>query len=270
MDLHQQSKFEFTEFYQMLDSKVFGKQVWMFNELDSTNTFVKQRSEQITPHGLVCLTRYQTNGRGQHDKVWYAESDKCLTFSIVLKPQYANRLQLLVQVAALSVLEVLENHYKITGEIKWPNDVLIKGKKVAGILAEGIFNGSKLDRFIIGIGVNLFDGNFLKKFTEFDCVETNTTKPLKLNVFLAQLINQFEKNYQKWMESDTEIVKTINHSIIGFCKWNKVEVNGHFKDELFKFLGLNTEGYPVFITQSDEIKKVTHQNIRLFPTDAER
>ncbi len=260
---------DFIRYYDDLKTKTFGHQLYYFNELASTNTWVKDIPDDIASHGAVCLTDWQTNGRGQHSKKWDSENGKSLTFSVVLKPQYINRLQLLVQVMALVLTDELEHQFKTKTDIKWPNDILYKNQKIAGILAEGIFTGTKLERFVVGVGINIGEGDYIQSLGDVNCLEKITGTSCDSTRLLAGIITRFEEYYDRWTASDKELIKKINHRIIGFCNWNKVQVNGHFKDKLYKFLGLDVDGYPLFLTSTDEIKKVTHQHIRIFPQSDE-
>jgi BirA family biotin operon repressor/biotin-[acetyl-CoA-carboxylase] ligase len=104
-------------------------------------------------HGMICLTDNQTRGRGQYERKWESENSKNLTFSLVLLPPTSERFHVLTLASALALVEYLDAvmHRQHCAHIKWPNDVLLNDKKVAGFLAETVFTGNKLDRLVIGI-----------------------------------------------------------------------------------------------------------------------
>ena len=122
------------------------------NRLPSTNTFLKERLElePQLPSGTVVATREQTQGKGRRGRDWLSAANENLTFSFLLRGEYAPRtLPAAAMAAAISVAELLAVE-KIDADLKWPNDVLVNGKKICGILSEGVRDG-----IIVGIGLNV-------------------------------------------------------------------------------------------------------------------
>jgi len=128
-----------------------------FDEIDSTNTYVKDRAHQ--PEGLVALADFQTAGRGRMDRSWVSPPRSSLLCSILLRPALApDQLQLVVALVALSARSALERLSGLRTALKWPNDLVVGGDKVAGLLAEIVPQGTALS-VVVGIGVNLtYDG----------------------------------------------------------------------------------------------------------------
>ena len=117
-----------------------------FDTLDSTNDECK-RNYRAYRNQSVIVTKTQTKGRGRFDRVW--ESEKDLTFSILYKEKKPSLL-----IFPLAIVYTLQSH-EINAMIKWPNDILIDGKKVCGMLMETMYEGTKQNAFIVGIGINL-------------------------------------------------------------------------------------------------------------------
>jgi BirA family transcriptional regulator, biotin operon repressor / biotin---[acetyl-CoA-carboxylase] ligase len=134
-----------------LDSSRIGKRVLMFEELASTNSTAIELATNSECDGLVVVANHQTTGRGQYGRVWQSRPGSSLLMSVVLNsPGELRRPAILTAFAAVAVAEAI---FKLTGiqaRIKWPNDLLISGKKVCGILIEQ--HGSAA---ILGIGLNL-------------------------------------------------------------------------------------------------------------------
>jgi BirA family transcriptional regulator, biotin operon repressor / biotin---[acetyl-CoA-carboxylase] ligase len=128
-----------------------------FDEIDSTNTYVKKHSNE--PEGLVALADFQTAGRGRMDRSWEAPARSSLLCSILFRPALeATQLQLVVALVALSARTALEKLSGLRAGLKWPNDLIVGGDKLAGLLAEIVSSGDGL-AVVVGIGVNLtFDG----------------------------------------------------------------------------------------------------------------
>jgi BirA family transcriptional regulator, biotin operon repressor / biotin---[acetyl-CoA-carboxylase] ligase len=128
-----------------------------FDEIDSTNTYVKDRADE--PEGLVALADFQTAGRGRMDRGWVSPPRSSLLCSILLAPGLEpDQLQLVVALVALSARSALERLSGLRAALKWPNDLIVGGDKLAGLLAEIVSYDNQL-RVVVGIGVNLtFDG----------------------------------------------------------------------------------------------------------------
>jgi BirA family biotin operon repressor/biotin-[acetyl-CoA-carboxylase] ligase len=124
-----------------------------FDEIDSTNTYVKDRAAE--PEGLVALADFQTAGRGRMDRSWVAPPRSSLLCSILLAPGLeSDQLQLVVALVALSARSALERLSGLRAALKWPNDLVMGGDKLAGLLAEIVTHSHEL-RVVVGIGVNL-------------------------------------------------------------------------------------------------------------------
>jgi BirA family biotin operon repressor/biotin-[acetyl-CoA-carboxylase] ligase len=128
-----------------------------FDEIDSTNTYVKDRAHEA--EGLVALADFQSAGRGRMDRRWEAPARSSLLCSILFRPDLdATQLQLVVALVALSARSALERLSGLRVSLKWPNDLIAGGDKLAGLLAEIVSSGDRL-AVVVGIGVNLtYDG----------------------------------------------------------------------------------------------------------------
>lgn len=135
---------------------VLGDRPHQFHaQVGSTNDLAKQWALEGAPAGAVVLTDEQTAGRGRFDRVWQAAPGSALLMSVILRPAVAPedvpRITLLGAVALAEVLTALG----LDPQIKWPNDVQLNGRKVAGILAEAVWLGDALEAVVLGMGVNV-------------------------------------------------------------------------------------------------------------------
>lgn len=120
-----------------LETRHIGRRVQLYERLESTNSEAVCRSGDPTNHGLVILAEEQTSGRGQQGRSWHAPAGKAVLMSVVLAPPpLLRRPALLTAWAAVSVCETIRQATGLQARIKWPNDVLIRGRKVCGILIE--------------------------------------------------------------------------------------------------------------------------------------
>ncbi len=141
-----------------LPTAVVGREVQVYDEVDSTNTLAARLAEDGVPEGTVVIADHQTAGRGRYGRVWQSRPGACLLLSLVLRPPpELRRAAVLTPLAAVAVGDAVYRLAGVQAKIKWPNDLLVRGKKVCGILIE---QGRAT---VVGIGLNLNQeaGDFL-------------------------------------------------------------------------------------------------------------
>ncbi len=149
------------EFQQGLNTRSFGRKLFFFNSLDSTNACAKTLASTGAEEGTVVITEHQTAGRGRFGRTWLAESGSNLLFSLVIRPALEiDKVGLLPFFAASGIALAIEAVSGTHCECKWPNDVLLNGKKCCGILIESSFQKNVLDYAIIGVGLNVNQKSF--------------------------------------------------------------------------------------------------------------
>lgn len=136
-----------------LKTDFIGKKVIAYPSLSSTNDIAKREARKGAREGTVILAEEQTAGRGRLKRAWLSPKGS-IALSIILHPTPA-QLPSLIMVASLAVAHCIEEVSGLETQIKWPNDVLINGKKVCGILIESDVRGSAVDYAVIGIGINV-------------------------------------------------------------------------------------------------------------------
>lgn len=145
-----------------LTTKVFGRKLYVYDSVDSTNACAKTFATKGAEEGTVVIADHQTEGRGRFGRAWLAESGCNLLFSVIIRPTFSkDKYGLLSFFASAGVALAIE---PVTGkqcECKWPNDILLNDRKFCGILMETTFQNNKLDYIIIGIGLNVNQRNFL-------------------------------------------------------------------------------------------------------------
>ena len=136
-------------------SEKITRRIIRLAEVGSTNSYLKENSELLKQHGLVVITEMQTSGRGRAGRKFISLPEKNVTFSVVLHPNLPlGNVQVFALLAGVVVARVLEN-YVDKVRLKWPNDVLVNGKKICGILLETItITEQRFPILILGIGLN--------------------------------------------------------------------------------------------------------------------
>ena len=256
----------------MFDSKLFQEQLgtsWVgqefifLDQIDSSNKYSK-KLEKVLP-GTVVMAEEQTVGRGQHNKAWITEPCKNLTFSIIFTPQQAERIPLLTLACASAIEDVVCKYYDTCSiDIKWPNDVLCDGKKIAGLLTEVIYNGNRIDRIVVGIGLNVNQEKFNGELKDIaTAIKSFTGKDESRELLLADLLIRIEYNYQRWANNSIDLVREINPKLQGYGQWITLEVEGASLTDKKKFLGMNELGALQVLNKELGVDTFSYEQIRV-------
>jgi|SRR3989338_2187347 len=174
--------------------------VQYFKELASTNSYLLKLPLKKTAEGLAVVADYQAEGRGKPGRQWLSQAGKNLLFSLLIKPPIApSKAPLLTQTACRCVAEVLKQH-GIESRFKRPNDVLVAGKKICGILVETGTSGANLDYVIVGIGlnVNASPGDLRGQAVSMKEISGRT---FSRKTLLKEILNQFERDLEPFYAS---------------------------------------------------------------------
>jgi len=147
-------------------AKALDKRVEVFQTIDSTNDYLKNGAREF-PDKMMVISEEQTKGRGRLGREWYSPKGAGLFFSILLKPKISMQESfILTGIAAAAVAEGIEEVTKLPAKIKWPNDIVVNGKKVCGILTEVSGEMEGINHIIAGIGINVNTPGFSRELTE--------------------------------------------------------------------------------------------------------
>ncbi|MCJ7552774.1 MAG: biotin--[acetyl-CoA-carboxylase] ligase [Ignavibacteriaceae bacterium] len=193
-----------------LNTDFIGRNFVYAEEVSSTNSFLLDKNSNYNQSGTVVLAEKQLVGRGRMDRVWYSQKDQNLTFSILLKgnKKFSQKINLINFAATLAIAISIENLYQLRTELKWPNDVLLSGKKVSGILIESTSSGSKIEHIVIGIGINVNQTIFQGKFNITPTsIRNEINDMVDRERFLAEVLNNFEEFLNKAIENGNLILR---------------------------------------------------------------
>jgi len=187
-----------------LRTKCFGRNILFLREVGSTNDLAKELAGYGAVEGTVVVAETQISGRGRLDREWISPKGG-LWFSVILRPELKPaEAVVLVFVAGLAVAEVLRELYGLRVETKWPNDVLVNGRKVCGILTEMNTTGEKVNYAMVGVGVNVnFD--VAKVFPEelrkvATSLENMLGRKVRLEELFRALLEKLENIYGLFLE----------------------------------------------------------------------
>lgn len=193
-----------------------GNHIVKLNEVDSTNSFALGllRGADIA-EGAVVTARSQTTGRGQRGNSWFSEPGKNITCSIILKPTFLDiSLQFdLTRAVALGIADLLSDLLPSTEvRIKWPNDIIADGKKVAGILIENVVNGNQVSASIAGIGLNVNQADFGNDAPHAVSVLQLTGREFETEEAMKHLFANIEARYLQLRGGNVEKLRADYHA----------------------------------------------------------
>jgi BirA family transcriptional regulator, biotin operon repressor / biotin---[acetyl-CoA-carboxylase] ligase len=137
-----------------LKTKIFGKRVYYFDSIGSTQDQAMRMALDETNNGAVIIAEKQTNGKGRLDRKWISPKGG-IWLSIILRPKFDISVITLFPIAsALALSNAIEKTLNIKSELKWPNDITIKGKKIAGLLVDASVESNKIENMVLGVGIN--------------------------------------------------------------------------------------------------------------------
>jgi len=201
-----------------LETNIIGKKIYYFKSLKSTNLHAKELIQKNIDEGTIVISDIQTKGRGRKNRDWFSPEGG-LWFSIILYPnipiEYA---MMITMTASISVVKAINELTGLSPFIKWPNDLLINGKKVCGILTELDAEMDRINHCIVGIGINV--NNVIVKNLQnkadsiFNIYKSNISRVDLLRLFLKH----FDKNYFRLLSNDFDYIRDLwfsNTDIVG-------------------------------------------------------
>jgi BirA family biotin operon repressor/biotin-[acetyl-CoA-carboxylase] ligase len=137
-----------------LKTKTIGQQAYYFDSIDSTQNQALKMADDPANNGAIIIAAKQTGGKGRSGRKWISPKGG-IWFSIILQPKFDISITTLFPIAsALALSNAIEKTFKISPELKWPNDLTIKGKKLAGILVDASLESNRIENLVLGIGIN--------------------------------------------------------------------------------------------------------------------
>ena len=200
-------------FHRHLTTRRFGRQFRYFTEIDSTNRWLNKHWNEFTLNGAVAVTEHQTSGRGRFSRQWNDVPGKSLLFSLLItSAEESSRAGFHQMLPAIAMAEVLNKQLgdDHTVRLKWPNDVLLNNRKLAGILAER-FTAEGKTITIVGVGINV--NSSLQELPEparaiGTSVFSETGELTQREQLLANIINEWEPLYDALREGESESIRS--------------------------------------------------------------
>lgn len=186
-----------------LETRFIGQRVIYYSKIPSTMEVAKREALQGAQEGTVVIAGEQTAGKGRMKRVWLSPKGN-IALSIIMYPKMAY-LSSLVMAASLAVVHTIADVTGLRSQIKWPNDVLINGKKICGILVESGVRDSSIDYAVVGIGinVNLKTADFTGMYLPVTSLSDELGRDVSRLELVRRLLFEFEELYLSLQSGDT-------------------------------------------------------------------
>ena len=194
------------------ETAVMGRNILYFEELGSTNTYAKELALTDAPEGTVVIADCQTAGRGRMDRSFQSPKGKGLYLTVLLRPQLPpERLAQVTALAGMAACGAVERVCGVRPGLKWPNDPVLNGKKVCGILTELVTDGKGDLCLVVGIGINVAQRreDFTPEVAEMAAsLEMLLKKPVSRPALAAALLEELDRAYEALERGDLEEYRT--------------------------------------------------------------
>lgn len=199
-----------------------GQEIYYYDVTDSTNIRAKELAEEGHPSGTLVVADRQEAGRGRRGRSWDSPSGTGIFMTLLLKPEMnPNHASMLTLVAAMAVARAISKCAGTEALIKWPNDIVIGGKKICGILTEMSAQFDFINHIVIGIGINVHNEHFPEEIAETaGSILLQTGKRIRRAELIEQILEQFEHYYAIFMETEdlSGLVKEYNAILVNMNK----------------------------------------------------
>ncbi|HOO98566.1 MAG TPA: biotin--[acetyl-CoA-carboxylase] ligase [Bacteroidales bacterium] len=245
---------------------LIGSKIIFHETLSSTNTEARDllRTDDY-PEGTVIHTLFQNSGRGQAGNIWISEKGKNLLFSIILYPRSIEpRNQFMLSMAiSLGIYDFLDIH---TGgcSIKWPNDIILNERKIAGILIENSILGDEMENSIAGIGLNINQENFGDIFPEPASLKKSTGKEFDINTCLKEILATLDGRYKQLLYGDRkQIRKEYLTRLWRYMEWHDFQSGGQLFRGRIKDVG--DDGTIAIVTETGDTRSFSFKEVSYLP-----
>jgi len=239
-----------------------------FKITGSTNDIAMAWCETNAADGSLVVADTQTSGRGRLGRRWITEEGSALAFSLLLRPTPAEtrHLGLFSALAGLAVSQALKNDFDLDAEIKWPNDVLLKRRKVCGILTEAVWRGSLLSGLIVGIGINIAPSS-VPPDKELLFPATSIEQELGNSVEMSQFLHSVLTSFFVWRPhlGDSVFFQAWEKHLAFFGEWVQVKTGfaANQEDSIGQIIGISSKGNLRLRSASGEELQVTVGDVHL-------
>ena len=229
---------------QRLKGSMFARRIEHFFRTDSTNRVAMELGYAGEPEGAVILAEEQTAGRGRAGRRWHSERAAGIYVTLLLRPKISPvQAPLLTMLAGLSAHSAIQAQTGMRPDVKWPNDLILNGKKLGGILTEMHAEPASVRLVIVGIGINVNQEAFPSELNRIaTSLRVETGKNQSRLELLARLLREFETDYNRFLRDGSSSVTERFTQISSYALGKKVRVTNGNETYVGVTAGLRPEG----------------------------
>ena len=235
-----------------------NKKIIYYKQLDSTNTEIARLATEGAVHGTVVVADAQTAGKGRRGRHWESPAGENIYMSILLRPDCVpDRAPMLTLVMAYSVAKVLKELGFLDVQIKWPNDLVLSGKKICGILTEMQLRDSEIDYVVVGVGINVNTSKFPEELKDTaTSLYLESGRVSDRETLVESIVEYFDEAYRQFLETqDLSFLKEA-YNDMSVNVGREVRVLEPGNEYTAYAQGINTEGELLVRTQEGEEKRI--------------
>lgn len=242
-----------------METKWAGRTVVYFDEIDSTNTRAKLIAEEGAVHGTLVVAEQQNAGKGRRGRAWTSPKGSGIWMTLILKPNILPQSASMVTlIAALAIAKSIKKRYDLDAKIKWPNDIVVNGKKVCGILTEMSSDIETINHIVIGMGINAntqtFPEDIQDKATSISREKENET--IARSSLIADIMEEMENLLDTFFETENLAFMKEEYEDYLVNIDRKVRILEPKSEYTGTALGIETNGDLIVKLEDGTIKKV--------------
>lgn len=248
-----------------LKTRVLGQSIAYFQSLGSTNDVAKQLAEAGEADGAIVLSDYQRAGRGRMARTWVAPARTSVLMSILLRsnlrPEQIGRVMM---AASLGACDAIQSETHLATQIKWPNDILVNGKKCAGILAESAMGANLTEYVILGLGLNV---NFAAAFVagipqSATTIADELGRAFPRERLVVALAQEIERYYVRLCAGDTESLRVEWRArLVNLGKRVRADVGGRIAEGIAQ--DVDEDGALLLRRENGEVERLIAGDVTL-------
>ena len=246
------------EIESLMDTKWAGSNVVYYDEIDSTNNRAKEAGDNKAPHGTLFVADMQVAGKGRRGRVWQSPAGSSIYMTILLYPEISPlKAPQLTLVMAIAVAEGIKEVTGLDTKIKWPNDIVVNGRKICGILTEMSTEIDYINHVVIGAGINVNQDDFPEDIRKTaSSLKMELGKQVKRSELIAAIMKSFEKDYEIFVKTEdlSGLQELYNSMLVNLDRDVKVLEPGNEYEA--HALGINKTGELIVRTAEGEEKEI--------------
>ena len=235
-----------------------NKKIHYYKQLDSTNTEIARLATEGAEHGTIVVADAQTAGKGRRGRTWESPAGENVYMSILLRPNCVpDRAPMLTLVMAYSVARFLRETGFADVQIKWPNDLVLSGKKICGILTEMQLKDSEIDYVVVGVGINVNTSKFPEELKDTaTSLYLESGRILDRERIVESVATYFQQTYVQFLETQdlSFLREAYNDMLVNVGREVRVLEPGNEYTAYAQ--GINSEGELLVRTEVGEEKRI--------------